>query len=64
MEREYIYWRTGAGCLVFLLGGLVATLVAGAVAYWTSAHLFILFGIWAAIFFPFFNLSFRADGRR
>lgn len=60
MEREYIEWRTGTGCLVFMAGAVVATTLAGASIYGGLS-----FGagclVWLVLSVPFIWLSFRAD---
>ena len=60
MEREYIQWRTGAGCLVFSAGFVVANVLLALLLMWQlSGPLLPL--AWLAAYVPFIWLSFRAD---
>ena len=61
MEREYIFWRTGTGMLVFTVGFLLAPLVVLTIARWLPDGAWAFVGAWAVVFVPFLRLADRAD---
>lgn len=63
MEQQYIYWKTGTGCLVCVAGFAIATLVTAGVTRWLNLHSFVVLGLWLALCLPFAWFSFRADRR-
>lgn len=63
MEQQYIYWKTGAGCLVWVAGLISATLVAVGLIHWFALDLIVIVVAWLAVCVLFIPLSFRADRR-
>lgn len=61
MEREYIFWRTGTGMLVFMAGFLLAPLVVLLTIRWLPDDPWAFFAVWAVVFAPFLRLADRAD---
>lgn len=61
MEQQYIYWKTGTGCLVWVGGLVSATLVAVALIHWFALDVIVVVVAWLAVCVPFIPLSFRAD---
>lgn len=59
MEREYIFWRTGTGMLVFTVGLVLAPLVVLATMPWLHAGAWGF--AWAVVFAPFLHFANRAD---
>jgi hypothetical protein len=64
MEREYVFWRTGTGCAVFMIGMLVAPLALLAIWAWVPHSAATFVAIWGAVFAPILWLSNRVDRRR
>jgi len=64
MEREYIFWRTGTGMLVFSVGFLLAWLVVLTVSPWLPDGAWVFVAAWSVVFVPFLRWADRADKQR
>ena len=63
MEYQYIYWRTGPGCLVFMVGLILSWLAVLATLWWLPHNSLVVLVVWAVVFVPMMRLSFQADRR-
>jgi hypothetical protein len=64
VEREYIFWRTGTGMLVFAAGFLLAPVFVLAIQPWLPDGPWSFLGAWSVVFVPFLRLADRMDERR
>lgn len=61
MAQQYIYWKTGTGCLVCVAGLISRTLVASGLIHWFAVDLIVVLVAWLTVCVTFIPLSFRAD---